>query len=241
MHTSFYVVDTKNKIDQLHREFCKLKTNVKKCLEKRKVTVESVADALTSLLPDENEEHRVFLEEHNAVLFRAANISEQFGTMNLHWNYLDPSLLDNLVKQFDLEAVKQMEEYKSELIQFRLNTPLKAFCETQKKRKIKLTDEFQEMVAEFEWPDDVKLEHVEEFRQEYCCHYKLNDCAMMIAKCELGSFIITWLIPESTVQKLKQNLPQEIFIKYHVKKLTIAGCCVYTQYQEVRKVQLQDV
>ena len=108
-------------------------------------------------------------------------------------------------------------------------TPLVLFCQTQKRRHIKPPSEFEEMVAAFDWPDDVMLEVVEQFRQEYACHY---ECAMMLA---VVRPIITWFIPESIVEKLKEKVPRHILKKYLVTRLEIAGTCVY----HLRKQQQQ--
>ena len=66
-------------------------------LEKKAIPVSRVAGALTSLSPDHDDDHgRKFLESRTSALFRASSIPEQFGMMDFHWNYLDPSLLDHL-------------------------------------------------------------------------------------------------------------------------------------------------
>ena len=228
--------EVKKMISDLDKRFDGLKICVKQCLKKLRVPVERVADVLTSLSADEDDHYRMFLESHVSALFKAANISELFGTMNLHWNYLDPPPLDDLAKKFELKEPKQqMEVYKSDLQQFRMKTPLTLFCQTQKRKRIKLSPEFQEMVAEFDWPENVTLEVVEQFRQEYASHYNLRDCAMMIAQVYSGSFIITWFIPQSVVEKLKTKVPRAILKKYSVTRLEIAGVCVYRlrQPQEV--------
>ena len=215
-------------IKKLEILFDYLKNCVRECLERRRVSVKNVADVLTSLSADEDENHKMFLESHVSVLFRAADIPELFGTMNLHWNYLDPPPLDHLVDKFDLEEVKvQMEAYKSTLQQFRMKTPLTLFCRTQKRKRIKLSPEFQEMVAEFDWPDDVTLEVVKQFRQEYASHYNLREFAMIIAHVRPGSFIITWFIPQSVVEKLKTKVPRAFLKQNSVTRLEIAGVCVY--------------
>ena len=215
-------------IAELDDGFDNLKNAIRECLEKQKVLISKVADALTSLSPDDDERHRIFTESHVTVLYRAANISEQFGTMNLHWNYLDPSLLEHLVKKFHLEAMKrQIEGYKSALQQFRKKTPLKIYCLTQRRKRRKPQEDFKEMVAEFDWPENVTLEDVEHFRQDYASEYSLHECAMMIAHIRSGSYIITWFIPKSVIEKLKAKVPREILKKYCVTKLEIAGACVY--------------
>ena len=218
----------KKTIEELKTRFRALKDDTRECLEKQKVPVKRVADSLTSLSPDDDDCHKMFTKSHVSDLFQAPDIPEQFGTMNFHWNYLDPSLLDHLVRDFNLEEVKdEMETYKSDLGQFRKKTPLTLFCRAQKRKRVRLSPDFQEVIVEFDWRNDVMLEDVEQFRQEYADHYGLHECAMMVAQVRPGSFIVTWFVPESVVEKLKGKVPRAIFKKYSVMKLEIAGTCVY--------------
>ena len=216
-------------IEDLKKKFTCLKKSIRECLEKHKVQVKDVADVLTQLSPDDDECHRMFLESHTEKIYAAANNSVLFGTMNFHWNYLDPSLLNHLATQLDLKEVKEnIKAYKSDLRQFRATTPLTLFCQTQKRKRIKLSPEFTDMVAEFKLPNDATLDVVEQFRQEYASHYNVHEFAMMVANVRSGSFFITWFIPESLVQKLTGKVPFEILQKYSVVSLTIAGICVYS-------------
>ncbi|CAI8036815.1 TNF receptor-associated factor 4 [Geodia barretti] len=115
---------------------------------------------------------------------------------------------------------------------FRQNTPLALFCQCQKRRRRKPSEEFKEIVAEFDWPHEVTLEVVEQFRQEFAYHYKLRDCAMLLAKVLPGSFIITWFIPESIVKKLSEDIAHHILKKYTAVSLQIAGVKVYPPPQK---------
>ena len=215
-------------IAELKCGFNNLKNTIRECLERQRVLVSKVADVLTSLSPDDDEQHKIFVGNHVEALYQAANISVLFGTMNLHWNYLDPSLLGHLVKEFNLEVMmQQIESYKSDLQQFRKKTPLNLFCRTQRRKRRRPQEDFKKMVVEFDWSENVTLEDVEQFRQEYASEYNLHECAMMIAHIRSGSYIITWFIPESVVKKLKAKVPREILKKYCVTKLEIAGACVY--------------
>ena len=214
-------------IIQLEKTFNKLKTACRECLEKYKISVKQVAESLTSLSADDVDEHRQYLGENLTQLYNASTVSEQFGRLSLNWNYLSYQLLDYLIREFDLEIRGEMEAYKKELQQFRLITPLKDFCQAQKKRRVVPPPEFQEVVAMYDWADDVKLEHVEQFRQEYMCHYKLRDCAMWLATVRPGSFIVSWFVPETIVEKLKANIPIAILQKYSVITLKIAKTSVY--------------
>ena len=216
------------KIRQFEKRFNALKKSSRECLERLRVPVKRVADALTSLPADDFDEHKQFLESHLSALYQAPDHSELFGTMNFHWNYQNYQLLDHLIREFDLEGVKgEMKTYKEDLQQFRKKTPLKLFCQSHKKKHVKPQPDFDEVVAEFEWPDHVTLDIVEEFRQEYADHYSLRECAMMLNKVLPGSFIVSWFIPISIVEKLKEKVSIAILKKYSVTKLEIAGECVY--------------
>ena len=218
----------KKTIEELKTRFRAVKDDIRESLVKQRVPVKRVADSLTSLSPDDDDQHKMFAKSHVSDLFQAPDIPEQFGTMNSHWNYLDPSLLDHLVRDFNLEEVKgEMETYKSDLGQFRKKTPLTLFCRAQKRKRVRLSPNFQEVVAKFDWPNDVTLEVVEQFRQEYASHYGLHEFAMMVAQVRPGSFIVTWYVPESVVEKLKEKVPRAILKKHSVTKLEIAGTCVY--------------
>lgn len=185
------------------------------------------------------DEHKVFLESRLSVLHRASDHSELFATMDFYWNYQSYQLLDHVVREFNLEGVKdEMKQYKEDLQKFRKKTPLKLFCRSQKRKRIKPPPDFHEVVLEFDWPDYVTLEVVEQFRQEYAYHYGLRECAMMLYNVLPGSFIVTWFIPGSIVEKLNVKVPVTILKKYLVTKLVIAGKCVYPDIvTKVRKIK----
>ena len=206
-----------------------MKWATRDALKQSNIPVKRIVDSLADLPADDVPEHKQFLESFLNVLYQAADQVELFGTLNTQLNYLSYDLLDHLVGEFKLGIIKNdMEKYKEELKRFRAKTPLKLFCETQKKRHIKLSSEFREVVAIFNWPNDVTLEVFEQFRQEYACHYKLRECAMIVAEVRPGSFIVTWYVPESVAEKLKTNVPEDILKKYSATKLVVDGSCVFS-------------
>ena len=221
-------------IEILKKKFNGLKKATRECLEKHKILVQDVAEVLTSLSPDDEECHRMFLESRIKVIATAGNNLELFLTMNFHWNYLDPSLLNHLVTELELVEVKpDMTTYQSELQQFRMKTPLNLFCQTQRKKNVELSPQVRKIVAKCNWPNNVSLEVLEQFRQEYASHYQLHEFAMIVADVRPGSFIITWFIPESIAEKLKGKVPVQILRKYSITTLTVAGVCVYCDKTEV--------
>ena len=215
-------------IDELEKKFDDLTVITEECIEKRKIRVKKVVHVLTMLAPDADDRHKFFLEEKCGDLVASVSNSEVFLRMNLHWSYLDPSLLDHFVRKLNLDEVKNpMNAYKSDLKRFRMKTTLFLFCCAHKKKSIEPVPGFQEVVAKFNWTDKVTMEAVERFRQEYVSKYNLYECAMLITQVHSGSFIVYFLIPDSIVQLLRENLPVAVFKKYSVTELVIAGISVY--------------
>ena len=225
---SLSVQYVQDRIREFEKRFRDVKVATKESLKKRNVAIEKIADALTSLPADDMEEHKVFLKNNISDLYQATDHSELFGTMSFYWTYLSFQLLDYLIADFALEEVKgQMEAYKRDLQHFRMQIPLKMFCQSQKRRRVDPPPGFRKVVVEHHWPDTVTLEVVESFRQEFACHYRLRDCAMMLIYLEIGSFVITWFVPESIAKLLSENGAEKFFQKHSVTKLEIAGVSIY--------------
>lgn len=205
---------------------------------KHGVSVERVADTLRSLSSDDVDEHKLFTESQTSVFEKAHNQSALIGHLDFSMNYLSYHLLHYIVTEFNLEDVKdEMEAYESDLQQFRERAKVNLFCEIQAGRKIKHVPDFEELVVEFyHSTSSVDLEVIECFRQMYAAHYNLKDYSMIFAGIypTTYTFNCTWLIPQSVVSLLKNNLPKINFFKKHsVSGLSIAGILVYN-IQQVR-------
>ena len=169
--------EIKEEIRELERRFNKMKLKCRDGLEKRKIPVKDVVDALTNLPADDVDDHKQILQSQLSDLYEAKTQTKLIGQLSFCMNYLSYHLLEYLAKEFHLRKVSvQMEVYKSDLQQFRMKTPLTLFCRTQKRKRIKLSPEFQEMVAEFDWPKNVTLEDVEQFRQPRRWRIEGMDC-----------------------------------------------------------------
>ena len=216
-------------IKQFEKRFNQLKQRCVENLQKRSVPVRKVVQTLTDLPADDIDEHKMFLERKLKDLYEAPDHDMLIGQLSLNMNYLSYHLLDFLANEFDLGEVKpEMELYKSDLKQFRMRTPLKLFCKTQK-RFVEPPQDFQKVIAKFSWPSDgdVTLEDVEQFRERYACHYRLRNFAIMIFQVHPGSFIVTWVVPISIIRKLKENIPRGLF--KGVIKLKVGGSCIYDE------------
>ena len=224
------------KLKRFRNRFNKVKKQFQETLEKEHISVDEVIVVLKSLPADNKSKYKVFTESHLSVFERAHNQSALIGHLDFYMDYLSYHLLDYLITEFDLKQVKvQMEQYKSDLLQFREKVPLSQFCEAQRGKLIKALPDFKEVVAELQWPADSNstLEVVEQFRQKYISHYNLRCFSMALSQItpSHSCFVCSWLIPESLVNELKKNLNRAILEQF-VSKLSVAGSCVY-RYRQV--------
>ena len=163
------IAQIKDEITQFEKRF---NETCAENLQKRSVPVRKVVQTLTDLPADDIDEYKMFLERKLKDLYEAPDHDMLIGQLSLNMNYLSYHLLDHLANGFDLGDVKfEMERYKSDLKQFRLKTPLKLFCKTQK-RSVEQPQDFQKVIAKFPEPSDaeVTLEDVERYRERYACH-----------------------------------------------------------------------
>ena len=223
----------KNEIKGFEKRFNAMKETIIRYLVKLQFSVVMVVYTLTSISADSMDEHKVFLEEKHKTLYKCEHHRELFGCLNFYWNYLAYDLLDELVqalsqKELSFVAVsRKMEVYKEDLQQFRIRTPLKLFCEAQRKTEDDPPPGFREMVVRHNWPDTVTLEDVERFRQKYTCAFNLRKCAMMCNGIVPGSFTVTWFIPLSIIPILKKKRLLKVIQMFDVSRLEIDRRCVY--------------
>ena len=224
------VEEVRAKIRQFEDKFKAMKRLTRQGLERQgeSASVRVVVERLTDLSADDQPDHAMFLRENMHALFKADDHHELFGTLNFYWNYLTYHLLDHLVVEFSITEVKgEMEVYKVELGSFRQATPLRLFSDAQTRRHIPTPPDFKKVAGSFQWSDDATLEHVEEFRRAYAFHYKLRECAMMLLDVHCSTVYVTWFVPESTIERLKTDIPVALFEKFCVISLQVADSPVY--------------
>ena len=200
-------------------------------LQLRQVEIELVVHKLTTLPAAEQSEHELFFEKHLEELERCKKYRPLFSRLNRHWNYLSPQLLHHLIDKLpDLKnAIRERNSYNSHLRSFRNQTLLRLFCEIDREY-IEPPEGFSKIVVKFRknTPKDPTLQDVENFRNRYGKHYRLRSFALMlIALGTIGSFIFSFVVPNSILERLKVNVPIRLFKRFGVIQLEISGHCVY--------------
>ena len=226
----FTLAELEAKIDELEGKFDELRTNTLHALQGKRVIVSDVVYQLTTLKAREISEHKVFLKENLKMLKKHDDLVELFEDLNFYWNYLSPGLLEHLAKKFCLSSITmEIKSYKGALNNFRAKMSLKLFCLIEVKY-IAPTEEFCNLVVNFKvhLSRDTTLQDVEDFRRRYASHYSLYDFTLRLNSILPGSFIVSFLVPQSIVEILRVNIPEEMLKAFCVTQLEIAGSCVYS-------------
>ena len=227
-------------IESLHERFNALKDLAIKGLQKIGVAVLTVVYILTNI---RTQKHQIFLKENHKALRQCEDHLELFGSLNFYWNYLAPDLLDHLIGELTKKhedfntTASEMTAYKKDLEEFKKRTTLVLFCEADPRS----LDEdpppgFRKMVVKFEWSRTATLEDVEKFRRRYASCYDLQTCcAMMLNSIGTGSFTVTWSVPVSVVEMLREKRALAVFKEFSVTRLDIHTStliCVYQIYPQ---------
>ena len=233
MALHFSVALVKAEIKGFRKRFKSIKQSTIRCLEKCCIAVMTVAYMLTEIRAVE--QHKVFLEKKQEQLSASKNHWELFGKLNLYWNYLAYDLLDQLIEELTEEVnsfraiSEDMVGYKSDLRKFRKRTRLRLFCQAQNGSTAgeEPPPGFKRVVVKHKWPKGVTLEYVETFRRRYARKYNLKECALMLGSIIEGSFTVTWFVPVTIVEVLRNGRPLQVYEEFEVSSVEIAGVCVY--------------
>ena len=228
----YSITEIKEHIKILEKKFEALQETAISELENEKVQMDIVVNKLTVLPACEQSEHERFFDKHLDDLEKCTRYRPLFSRLNRHWNYLSPQLLKHLIDRIlnTATARKEMVSYNSGLAMFRSQTLLELFCEIDSEY-IEPPEKFSTIKARFHKQNVPKgpptLQDVEKFRRRYTRHYKLREFALMLAACETGSFLVSFVVPNSILELLKRDVPTAILEEFGITQLEVAGYCVF--------------
>ena len=176
-------------------------------------------------------EHKSFLQRNIIGMQDIKTNTSLFSFLNLHWNYLSPQLLYHIVNELPClqNAKKQIISYDLKLIEFRINTLLRLFCEIDQEY-IEPPKGFFRIAARFESENmkEPTLQHIEKFRLKYAKFHNLRDFALMlVTEVKVGSFIVSFAVPFSIIDSLKYNVPTEIMKEFGIKTFLVGNARVF--------------
>ena len=209
-----------------------MKMSALKKLKAKKIGVTDLCNGLTSLKALKGEKDIVlFLKSTMNELFESTSIEVVFFHLNLYWGYLNFHLLDHIIKQFCLDDVRrEMDKYKVELEEFKIQTPLEVFGRAQEVNDPVIPDGFEKLVSHHEFSKSATLKEIEQLRLALKKEYSLEDCALMLYKVLCGSTIIVWLVPNSVAEHIlliTSAMAKETFRENMMTRLALHGKTIY--------------
>jgi len=165
------------------------------------------------------------LQSRALQLSQASSISELFFVLSTspYWNFLNPSLLSNLVEQFGDEQMKQQKnKYLEELRGFRIRTKVDDFMGKWTGTSQPNT---QELVVEL---DEVwgkrNLEQLEQFRIRFSHTRSLEDSALPF---KIPSINAVFSLPKSVeCRSLHLEDLRKFFLVHQVLRVSLDGDCI---------------
>ena len=192
--------------------------------------MKSLLDALYDLPTANKRQHQEFLIKYGNNFGACNSIECVFLFLNLHWNYLHTDILTHIIAKFSLQSLwTQLEVYEEQLQSFLEHTTLREYYKVEANNEQKEAPQgFIELVSKHSWEPPIYLKKIDEFRRKLARKYDLHACAVILVSMDIGSVVITMMVPESVVAMVNST-GTEFFKEHGIVHLQLNGTCVYKQ------------
>ena len=164
---------------------------------------------LVSLPIKYRELHKEFFTQLMEFVEKDTTIERIWMKLSEYWDFLNYTLLENLVHKFCDHTLKaNMEEYVKGLKRFRTKTLLCEFTQYCNKINKELPEhDLREVVVKLKkhW-DECTLEDLEELKENITQQFFLPSFVMRLKSIKPGSIVVTWTIPMFIASALRQNI-----------------------------------
>ena len=220
-------------IKQFEEKYADLVVSVRNAFKRGGVSFEKVQNRLLQL-PVSLKQYARLLQIEASRLARASSIDELFFILSPHWDFLNPSLLAYLARRFgDDQTIRSVDEYLSELKEFRMRTKINNFIDMWTGI---LPPDTQEIVMELgdNWKEQ-SLEQLEEFRIEVSRKRCFEDYVMPLKRIKVSCVDAIFSLPQSVdIRSLELESLQEFFREHQVLRILLNGACIFNlQLQQV--------
>ena len=199
----------KQKIKNLEDEFHGLADKTFDEIQECNPDVKRFRARLVSLSFKYQEQHKDFVQQLTEDIEKDTTIDHIWMKLSGYWNFLNYSLLENLVYKYGSHTLKSnMRDYLERLKEFRTNTRLCEFAKYCDKISRKLPEkDLQKVIVKLKkcW-DECTLEDLEELKENITQQFFLPSFVMSIQNIEPGSIVITWAIPTLIASALRNNI-----------------------------------
>ena len=224
------------RIQIIDDKFYQLVSKVQYGLVQENIPLRNLKHCITLLPASIRYQHKAFIEEKVKAIANSESIEEIFGVVNLYWDFLNYTLLENIVSKFGNNDTKAaMTEYVTELVAFRKVTKLSDFI-THWPCTGRVPPDMSNLVTKIkdkmgkDW-SNCTLQDVEHFKITLTQKLLLPSFGVILREAEQGCISLTWLIPTTIVKYLSKDIHDikpEWFKEHHIERLAIDGQDLYS-------------
>ena len=206
----FYVDVVEMQVKKLQKDFNQIVDqtyyNIIHC---KKLETDEFLAHLLSLPIEHRDIHKEFFKSLYSEIEVYKNTSSIWHRLNTYWDFLNYTLIENLVKEFgDSDLISRMQDYKKDLKEFRHKTRLCDFAKYHTEYTKQVTEgDLKEFVVKLKkYKDEYSLEDLEKLKEDITHKFLVPSFVMTIRALGNNPLIITWSIPTLIATSLQRNL-----------------------------------
>ena len=214
--------DIDSEIEELEHQFFNVVRKAAK--DMRTVELSDVKLCVTQLPVSVKYQNLCFLKNNLSAICKATSVDDILAILGLYWDYMNCSLLNEVVHQLGSGETKQlMKQYLEKLRRFRMKTKLGDFIG----KATEITPpHFTTFVTEMgnHWRDRT-LEDLQNFRKKLAHSMHLKEYALHFKSAETGSVAVTWAFYSSlpAITDVLQSAFQLLEKEYCVLRVIFQG------------------
>ena len=169
-----------------------------------------------------------FFQDNADCISKAQTFGALFILLNTFWNYLNYGLLECIIKvKGDGKLQDKVYRYSIDAEVFQRLTKLHVFWAMDPRLHISLDEnpcnpsEFKTIITELSITPESTLKDIEAIRLRVTREFRLPMFALILAKVERGSVIVTWYVHRSVVSLLLNGLTKELLEELHITSVRI--------------------
>ena len=188
-----------DQIQSLEDQFNKIALKTFDKIKKRKLDVSQFRARLVTVPIKYREHHEEFFQRLESDIKKDTSIDHIWMKLSRYWDFLNYTLLENLVKRFGDHKLKvKMINYVKQLKEFRSTTRVCIFAKYCTKVNKKLSEhDLRDFILKFKkkcW-EECTLEDLENVKENISHKFFLPSFVMNLKDIEPGSIVVTWTLP----------------------------------------------
>ena len=218
-------------IKSLEHQFSEIALQTFDKIKEKKLDVSQFRARLVTVPIKYREHHEEFFQRLESDIKKDTSIDHIWMKLSRYWDFLNYTLLENLVKRFGDHTLKSdMDNYVKRLKEFRSTTRVCIFAKYCTKVNKKLSEhDLQDFIFKLKkkcW-EECTLEDLENVKENISHKFFLPSFVMNLKDIQPGSIIVTWTLPtviaSAIMETLETTYVSEFCNENGIESITIDG------------------